>query len=123
MGLPGNELKTIYFSEYLTPLRGTQMMELVGNRAMLMNLEYRFPFLIYYFPALRMLGQLGGVLFVDAGMAWNGLNKDVNYAITYGWGPRFVLFGLPFQLDFAWPYKTPDNDTNRNWYLTIGLDF
>ncbi|MBA7610684.1 MAG: BamA/TamA family outer membrane protein [Calditrichaeota bacterium] len=123
LSLGEHQLKTIYFSEYLTPLRGTQMMEMVGNRALLLNLEYRFPFLIYYFPALRVLGQLGGVLFIDAGMAWNDLNKDMNHAITYGWGPRFILFGLPFQLDFAWPYKPPDGDTSRNWYLTIGLDF
>ena len=123
MDLPGSELKTIYFSEYLTPLRGTQMMELVGNRAMLLNLEYRFPFLIYYFPALGMLGQLGGVLFIDSGAAWDATTGKMTKAITYGWGPRFVLFGLPFQLDYAWPYKPPDGDTSRNWYLTIGLDF
>ncbi|MEE9466595.1 MAG: hypothetical protein V3W14_13585, partial [Candidatus Neomarinimicrobiota bacterium] len=59
-------LKTLYYSQYVTPLRGTQMMEEVGNRAVLLNLEYRFPFLIYYFPALRALGQLGGVLFTDS---------------------------------------------------------
>ncbi len=116
-------LKTIYFSEYLTPLRGTQLMELVGNRALLMNLEYRFPFLIYYFPTLRLLGQLGGVLFIDAGAAWDATTGKMTQAITYGWGPRFILFGLPFQLDFAWPYKPADGDTASNWYLTIGLDF
>ncbi len=122
MDLPGSELKTIYFSEYLTPLRGTQMMELYGSRATLMNLEYRFPFLVYYFPALGMLGQLGGVLFIDAGAAWNDLEKDMNYAITYGWGPRFILFGLPFQLDYAWEHK-PNRKNPSHWYLTIGLDF
>ncbi|MEE9162943.1 MAG: BamA/TamA family outer membrane protein, partial [Candidatus Neomarinimicrobiota bacterium] len=116
-------LKTIYFSQYLTPLRGTQLMELVGNQAMLLNLEYRFPFLIYYFPALRMLGQLGGVLFVDTGIVWNDLTGTRTQRITYGWGPRFLLFGLPFQLDFAWPYNPPDGDRSRNWYLTVGTDF
>ncbi|MEE9162687.1 MAG: BamA/TamA family outer membrane protein, partial [Candidatus Neomarinimicrobiota bacterium] len=118
-------LKTIYFSQYLTPLRGTQLMEMDGDRALLVNLEYRFPFLIYYFPALRMLGQLGGVVFVDAGTAWNSLDETPRWqrVITYGWGPRFLLFGLPFQLDFAWPYKPLDGDKSRNWYLTIGTDF
>ncbi|MFC1543515.1 peptidase MA family metallohydrolase [Candidatus Neomarinimicrobiota bacterium] len=119
-------LKNIYFSEYLTPLRGTQLMELAGNRALLMNLEYRFPFLLYYFPALGMLGQLGGVLFIDAGATWNDNDRKATGVITYGWGPRFMLFGIPFQLDFARPYRyynLPDTDRSRNWYLTIGTDF
>ncbi|UCD37105.1 MAG: PD40 domain-containing protein [Fidelibacterota bacterium] len=123
LGLEEQQLKTIYFSEYVTPLRGTQMMELVGDRALLMNLEYRFPFLVYYFPALRILGQLGGVLFIDAATVWDSSTGDQSGVITYGWGPRFLLFGLPFQLDFARPYKSPDGDRSRNWYLTIGLDF
>jgi outer membrane protein assembly factor BamA len=119
-------LKTIYFSEYVTPLRGTQIMELAGNRATLLNLEYRFPFLLYYFPALGVLGQLGGVLFIDAGAVWSNPGGQMTGVITYGWGPRFILFGLPFQLDFARPYKyynLPDKDRSRHWYLTIGTDF
>ncbi len=136
LSLGEHQLKTLYFSEYLTPLRGTQMMELAGNRAMLMNLEYRFPFLLYYFPALRMLGQLGGVLFVDFGAAWNagddmhtvftslltdGLDSQYS-TLTYGWGPRFIFLGLPFQLDYAWQ-RNPFGKDSHNWYLTIGTDF
>ncbi len=130
-------LKTIYFSEYVTPLRGTQMMEQVGDRAVLLNLEYRFPFLIYYFPALRVLGQLGGVLFADAGIAWvsesksNEIDSGVNALgktkprgiLTYGWGPRFILFGLPIQLDFAYQLKPKPEGKRNHWYLTIGLDY
>ena len=123
-------LKTLYFSEYLTPLRGTQLMEMVGNRALLMNLEFRFPFLIYYFPALGMLGQLSGVLFIDASTVWaadgkglTGTDRSKQSILTYGWGPRFVLFGLPLQLDYAWQYKPPQGEEGRNWYLTIGFDF
>ena len=128
------DLKTIYFSKYITPLRGTQMMELVGDRAVLLNLEYRFPFLIYYFPALRVLGQLGGVLFADAGIAWVGSEDSgsgksrlgmVNPKgiLTYGWGPRFILLGLPIQLDFAYQLNPKPEGQRSHWYLTIGLDY
>ncbi len=128
-------LKTIYFSENVTPLRGTQMMEQVGDRAVLLNLEYRFPFLIYYFPALKVLGQLGGVLFADAGIAWvgkpdsqdpgSGVNSlgKAKGILTYGWGPRFILLGLPIQLDFAYQYNPPSGEKRNHWYLTIGLDY
>ncbi|MCH8328759.1 MAG: hypothetical protein IID15_09610, partial [Candidatus Marinimicrobia bacterium] len=97
-------LKTLYFSKYLTPLRGTQLMEMVAERAVLLNLEYRFPFLIYYFPALGMLGQIGGVAFLDAGQVWNPVTignqteaNPIHTALTYGWGPRFLIFGLPIK--------------------------
>lgn len=123
LSLPEHRLKTIYFSEYVTPLRGAQMMEIVGRQALLMNMEYRFPFLLYYFPALRILGQLSGVAFIDAGFVWNDQNSQTDQIITYGWGPRFIFLGLPFQLDYAWPYNPPDGNRQRHWYLTIGLDF
>ncbi|MCK4577786.1 MAG: PD40 domain-containing protein [Candidatus Marinimicrobia bacterium] len=115
-------LKLLYYSKYMTPLRGTQMMEQVGTQAALLNLEYRFPFLIYYFPALRMLGQIGGVLFVDSGAAWDEGDRPKGI-LTYGWGPRFILFGLPLQLDYATQYKPDPGDPAKHWYLTIGLDF
>jgi len=122
LDLEEDELKTLYFSEYITPLRGTQMMEMVGTRALLLNLEYRFPFLIYYFPALRILGQLGGVLFVDAGAVWDSSGEKMDQIMTYGWGPRFILLGLPFQLDYGWQYNPSGKDVSH-WYLTIGTDF
>ncbi|MCH7496726.1 MAG: PD40 domain-containing protein [Candidatus Marinimicrobia bacterium] len=123
-GTAVENLKTIYFSEYLTPLRGTRLMERVGRQAVLVNLEFRFPFLIYYFPALRMLGQLGGVAFLDAAAGlWDNAG-DRSDIVTYGWGPRFLLFGLPIQLDFAWPLNPPAGEKRtRSWYLTIGTDF
>jgi Tol biopolymer transport system component len=124
LGLDENRLKTIYFSEYVTPLRGAQMMEIVGQQALLLNMEYRFPFLLYYFPALRILGQLSGVAFIDAGFVWDESTSRTDQIITYGWGPRFIFLGLPFQLDYAWPFNPPEGeDRSRHWYLTIGLDF
>ena len=128
--LDDNVLKILYFSQYLTPLRGTQMMEMVGKKAVLVNLEFRFPFLIYYFPALRYIGQLGGVAFVDAGRVWDTVPvlgpppqlEVIGTSLTYGWGPRFVIFGLPIQVDFARQYQA-DGPHPKSWYVTLGLDF
>lgn len=125
--LDDNNLKTLYFSNYLTPLRGTQLMEMVGEKALLFNLEFRFPFLLYYFPALGYLGQMGGVAFIDAGRVWDVIEipgqTAIQTALTYGWGPRMILFGFPVQLDFAWEYKGPDKRDPKNWYITFGFDF
>ncbi|MFQ6611322.1 MAG: BamA/TamA family outer membrane protein, partial [Fidelibacterota bacterium] len=126
-------LKEIFFTKYVTPVRGTQISELSGNKAVVVNLELRLPFLIYYFPSIKYLGQINGVLFTDFGMAWSdkrpdmwvgeNWNSDPNeFVLTYGFGPRFIFLGMPWQLDYAWeyhPYKKPV----RMWYLTIGMDF
>ena len=101
-------------------------------------MELRLPFLIYYFPAIKYLGQINGVLFTDFGVAWNdkypefrersswesNTNDHTGWLMSYGFGPRFIFFGLPWQLDFAWQYN-PFRGTisDRKWYLTIGLDF
>jgi hypothetical protein len=44
--------------------------------------------------------------------------------MSYGFGPRFIFLGFPWQLDYAWEYN-PHKGTisERQWYLTIGLDF
>ncbi|MFC1620559.1 BamA/TamA family outer membrane protein, partial [Candidatus Neomarinimicrobiota bacterium] len=124
LSLEEHRLKTIYFSEYVTPLRGAQMMEIVGQQSLLLNMEYRFPFLLYYFPTLRILGQLSGVAFIDAGFVWDKSDSRTDQIITYGWGPRFIFLGLPFQLDYAWVLDPPRyGDREHHWYLTIGLDF
>ena len=45
------------------------MAEKYGRKALLMNYELRFPFLMYYFPSIQFLGQLFGVAFIDMGAA------------------------------------------------------
>jgi outer membrane protein assembly factor BamA len=128
-------VEELYFSEYLMPLRGSQISERIGENAFLFNAELRLPFLLYYFPTISYFGQINGVLFLDAGVAWNDIypefwNEDSwesgyqGWLMSYGFGPRFFFLGMPWQLDYAWeynPYKGTISD--RKWYLSIGLDY
>jgi len=137
----------LYFSEYVMTIRGYPLSEKLGQNVFLANLEFRLPFLIYYFPAIKFLGQINGVIFTDFGVAWDNKypkfrdecnwesssvsnitcenNEDyTGWLMSYGFGPRFILLGFPWKLDFAWqynPYKGTISD--RKWYLSIGLDF
>ncbi len=130
-------IEELYFSEYAMPLRGIKISNNMGNNVLLANLELRLPFLVYYFPTIKYLGQINGVVFTDLGVAWNhdypafwnedswGSSTDyTGWLMSYGFGPRFVFLGFPWQLDFAWQYN-PHKGTisNRKWYLTMGLDF
>ena len=128
-------LEDLYFSEYVMPVRGTQLSQNYGNNVILGNLELRLPFLIYYFPTIKYLGQINGVLFTDFGVVWDNdypefwneeswEQNNMGWLMSYGFGPRFIFLGLPWQLDFAWQYNPHKGTTSeRKWYLTIGLDF
>ena len=113
--------------------------------------ELRLPFLIYYFPTIQYLGQIFGVIFIDMGVVWdekfpkfndetswevsntqcyeeltNTYIKDCasGWLMSYGIGPRFILFGMPWKLDYAWQYDPYEGKkSDRKWYITIGLDF
>ena len=128
----------LYFSEYVMPIRGVPLSGKLGQNVLLVNLELRLPFLVYYFPAIKYLGQINGVIFTDIGVAWNAdsefpsyddrsywkNNTETGWLMSYGFGPRFIFLGVPWQLDYAWQY-TPHKGTisDRKWSLSIGLDY
>ena len=46
------------------------------------------------------------------------------WIMSYGFGPRFIFLGMPWQLDYAWQYNPHEGTISEGqWYLTIGLDF
>ena len=109
------------------------------------------PFLIYYFPAIQFLGQINGAIFCDIGTTWNGTDyqkfSDKNswwngedyisdgiesrpdipssgWAMSYGFGPRFIFLGLPWQIDFTWEYNPHVGTiTDRKTFLRIFPEF
>ena len=88
---------------------------------------------------MKYLGQLFGVIFVDVGVVWNSdltsmpdfsnknnwdLDEPVGWVMSFGVGPRFTLFGMPWKLDYAWQYNPYRGQiSSRKWYLSIGFDF
>ena len=45
------------------------------------------------------------------------------WVMSYGWGPRFILLGLPLQINYAWQYNPITKKTSQQRYeITIGLD-
>ena len=135
-------IEELYFSEYLTPLRGSQISQLIGKNTFLFNAELRLPFLLYYFPAIKWVGQINGIIFADIGVTWDNsqslpdITKQSNWVertpengqhhgwvMSYGWGPRFILFGLPLQINYAWQFNPLTKQKSEKRYeITIGFD-
>jgi len=150
--LYNNDKDFYYMNNFVLPIRGHELGSRYGNKALLMNFELRLPMLVYYFPAIEYLGQIFGVFFVDMGVAWDDHYPKYNdrdswdepegpeidsigdpiyhpdhaagWVMSYGLGPRFIFFGMPWKLDYAWQYDPYEGKkSERSWYLSIGLDF
>ena len=126
----------ISMNNFQFPIRGYNIAQKFGNKAFIANFEFRLPFLIYYFPTIKYLGQIFGVIFVDAGVAWSdkfpnfhsrdnwNINNNEGWIMSCGFGPRFYFLGMPWKLDYAWQYNPHRGIiSSRKWYLSIGIDF
>ena len=129
-------LKNLYFSIFALPVRGTRFLERAGTSLFLTNFEFRFPFVNYLalgFPLKIIFGNIRGVMFVDAGAAWDG---DFSYThenpntgreefddliVDYGIGMRINLGYFILRLDTAWDY-TMHGSSRPQYYLSLGTD-
>jgi Tol biopolymer transport system component len=136
-------IEDVFFSEFVTPLRGAFYYERTGNRFFLINNEFRFPLVQYLklgFPPISLF-NVSGVAFYDIGAAWDNTGewydlKGFNATIRdpngnrifddiisgYGFGARIYFLGFLVRFDVAWPY-----DFNRTYdqiyYWSLGLNF
>ncbi|RMH64200.1 MAG: biopolymer transporter Tol [Calditrichaeota bacterium] len=127
-----NSVKDVYFSEFVTPVRGARFYEKVGHQYGLVNAEFRFPLILRLDLGLPpvSLGYIQGVLFSDVGSAWddpsrfrafkNGRTDDL--FISYGTGARVYLLGFLLKYDLAWQYDWQNSSRPRH-YFSIGVDF
>ena len=130
------DIYDVYFSEFVTPLRGARYFEKVGNNFGLLNMEFRFPLIPYMqlgFPPMA-LGNIKGAFFTDIGTAWDSANQSRFRGVKnarlhdivagYGIGARVYLgfLGMILKYDAAWKYDLI-NSSKPKHYLSIGLDF
>jgi len=126
-----NSVKDVYFSEFVTPVRGARFYEKVGHNFALLNSELRFPLITRLDLGLPPIsfGYIQGVLFSDIGSAWNA-NKDFqgvengkvkDLFVGYGTGARVFLFGFLLKYDLAWSYNLK-NSSRAKHYFSIGVD-
>ncbi|HHE46516.1 MAG TPA: hypothetical protein ENL08_02280, partial [Bacteroidetes bacterium] len=144
------DMRDIYFSRFVTPLRGVGYYNRVGTRYLLSNFEFRYPFikhLVFGWPLPIYLRDIRGVFFTDAGTAWytlgQGITKEENNArdevdrvtllsdgqlipdyndwtLGFGFGIRLDLGIFPVEWDVAW---SPETGMYPQYYFSLNLGF
>lgn len=130
-------LEDIYFSDFVTPLRGARYYERSGTRYFLANLEFRYPFIKYLalgWPLPMTIGGLQGITFFDVGGAWfandfHPFANDPYYGTVmddlvsgFGVGTRLFMGYFLLKIDCAWRYDMI-KFRSPQWYFSLGLDF
>ncbi|MBN2280765.1 MAG: PD40 domain-containing protein [Candidatus Marinimicrobia bacterium] len=130
-------VEDIYFSKFVTPVRGADYYEREGTRYFLTNIEFRYPLIKYMqigFPVPMILGGIQGVSFIDIGSAWYGkefqpfgYNNSRGYYFEdliggFGFGSRIYLGYFVLKFDTAWRFDM-DTISKPKYYFSLGLDF
>lgn len=134
----------VFFSEFITPLRGAYYYDRIGDRYFLANLEFRFPLIEYLklgFPPISLF-NIRGVAFYDIGSAWyqnrgdwwslsdfRGTEKDATGSTVfrdlisgYGVGSRIIFLGFLLRIDVAWRFDL-QSSSRPIYYFSLGIDF
>ncbi|MGB9561293.1 MAG: BamA/TamA family outer membrane protein, partial [bacterium] len=127
-------IRSMYFSEIITPLRGYALFELVGTKYYLANIELRYPFineLRLGFPLPITIRGLRGGIFADIGGAFDkptlfrGVkNGGLNHIkLGVGCGIRTGISFLLFSWDIGWATDLVHISPHPTHYLTLSTEF
>jgi len=123
-----------YYSDIVAPLRGWDYFDITGDRMLLMNSEFRFPFIREIstaWPIPMQIRYINGAVFVDAGYAWTRGDQDERWLPLpvppkivggYGFGMRANLGIFVLRYDRGWPtdWKSTGSPVN---YFSLGAEF
>lgn len=125
-----------YFKYYIggyNTLRGHNFLDYSGENMFVANAEYRFTFIEGIkmgWPLPLRIGNIGGVLFLDSGAAWDdnitmydetGRWKDIKAG--FGFGFRLVLYPVVvLKLDYAWPFDNKGVG-KKDIIFSLGFDY
>ncbi|MFC1584873.1 BamA/TamA family outer membrane protein [Fibrobacterota bacterium] len=122
------DIEGLFFSEFSLPLRGFDYFEFTGNRKVLSNLEFRFPFireLTFSWPIPLSIRQVAGVIFADYGAAWTlGREFYDSQGLGMGWGMRINLGVFVLRWTRAYPVEGIGNrKKSKTDYWSLGAEF
>jgi outer membrane protein assembly factor BamA len=119
-----------YYSEITAPLRGWKYFDITGDRMLLMNSEWRFPFIreiSTVWPLPMQIRYINGAFFVDGGYAWTEEEQRGSFPIPprlaggYGFGMRANLGIFVLRYDRGWPMGRGRGGPIN--YFSLGAEF
>jgi outer membrane protein assembly factor BamA len=135
--IPLENAEDYIFLQVGTPLRGYNYNAAIGSRYGIMNLEFRYPLFAFLQAGPLPIGlqSLGGVMFFDAGTAWNREEDLVLFSRTdrgkvvtrdllmgMGTGARIYFLAFLVRFDVAWAWNVA-GFSKPKYYFSLGTDF
>lgn len=125
-------LQYSFYSDFVTPFRGFDYMDLSGSRVAVFNSEFRFPFIreiSMVWPLPIQIRYITGAIFTDIGNAWNAGENYHDFPLPdkvyggFGFGLRANLGMFILRYDRGWPTDwRHDVGTPKN-YFSLGAEF
>ncbi|HTX99209.1 MAG TPA: BamA/TamA family outer membrane protein [Bacteroidota bacterium] len=135
--VPLQNAEDYLFLQVGTPLRGYNYVAALGSKYALFNMEFRYPLfaLVQAGPLPLGLQSLGGVMFFDAGSAWDA-NRDYraftrtpdgsvttqDLLMGMGTGARIYFLAFLVKFDVAWAWHW-NSFSPPKYYFSLGADF
>lgn len=121
-----------FFSDFVTPFRGYNYMDITGSRVALFNSEFRFPFIreiSLVWPLPIQIRYINGALFTDIGNAWNGGEEYHGLPLPgkiyggFGFGLRADLGFFILRFDRGWPTDWRREVGKPINYFSLGAEY
>ena len=125
-------LTNTFYSEFMAPLRGWNYIDITGERALLFNTEFRFPFIREFsiaWPLPLRIRYINGALFADAGNAWDREEQKAFWPLPpkiyggVGMGMRANLGMFVLRYDRGWPTDWKKITGPAVNYFSLGAEF
>ena len=121
-----------FYSDFITPFRGWNYIDLSGTRAAVLNSEFRFPFIreiSVAWPLPFQIRYINGALFTDIGNAWEAGVKNGSLPFPqkiyggFGFGLRANLGIFVLRYDRGWPTDWRTDVWAPTNYFSLGAEF
>ncbi len=121
-----------FYSDIMAPLRGWNYFDLTGERAVLFNTEFRFPFIrevSTVWPLPIQIRYVNGAVFADAGNAWDRNDQRNVFPVPdklyggIGFGMRANLGIFVLRYDRGWPTDWETIVGPPINYFSLGAEF
>jgi Outer membrane protein len=121
-----------FYSDFVTPFRGYNYMDITGSRVAVLNTEFRFPFVREFsvaWPLPFSIRYINGAVFTDIGNAWDsgdsyhGLPLPDRIYGGFGFGMRADLGFFILRFDRGWPTDWRTDVGKPINYFSLGAEY